>query len=142
MQCKRLWLGVCAALLPVTAYLVGAQAQSPAAPPVALTGQVASDAEGALEGVVVSAKKTGSTVTVSVISDAQGRYSFPADRLSAGKYTLKIRAIGYDLGGTASADVNTEKTASVDLKLRKSKNLAAQMSNAAWMISLPGSEEQ
>ena len=26
----------------------------------------------------------GSTVTVSVVSDAQGRYSFPANRLSAG----------------------------------------------------------
>jgi virginiamycin B lyase len=55
------------------------------APPVAaansnaaLTGQVTSEAEGAMEGVVVSAKKEGSTVTVSVISDAQGRFSFPA----------------------------------------------------------------
>src|SRR5437016_4144672 len=142
MQCKRLWLGVCAALLPVTAYLVGAQAQSPAAPPVALTGQVASDAEGALEGVVVSAKKAGSTVTVSVVSDAQGRYSFPANRLSAGKYSLKIRAIGYDLLGQATADVTDEQTATVDLKLRKARNLAAQMSNAEWMMSLPGPEDE
>src|SRR6516162_3695651 len=60
----------------------------------ALTGQITSEAEGAMEGVVVSAKKDGSSVTVSVISDAQGHYSFPANRLSAGKYSLKIRAIG------------------------------------------------
>ena len=70
----------------------------------ALTGQVTSEAEGAMEGVVVSAKKDGSTVTVSVITDAQGRYSFPADRLSAGQYALKIRAAGYDLAGPAIAD--------------------------------------
>src|SRR5260370_20642910 len=65
-------------------------------PPAALTGQVTSEAEGAMEGVVVSAKKAGSTVTVSVISDAQGHYRFPANRLGAGKYSIKIRAAGYD----------------------------------------------
>src|SRR5215468_8750142 len=108
----------------------------------ALAGQVTSEAEGAMEGVVVSAKKDGSTVTVSVISDAQGRYNFPANRLAAGKYTLKVRAAGYDLAGPATADVADEQTATVDLKLRKTKNIAAQMSNAEWMASLPGSEEQ
>jgi hypothetical protein len=92
--------------------------------------------------VVVSAKKAGSKVMVSVISDAQGRYSFPANRLSAGKYSLKIRAIGYDLEGPATADVADEQTATVDLKLRKTKKLAAQMSNAEWMMSLPGAEDQ
>src|SRR5262245_55034985 len=94
-----------------------AQAQGKAPP--ALTGQVTSDADGAMEGVVVSAKKAGSTVTVSVISDAQGRYQFPSDRLPAGKYTLKTRAIGYNLAGQATADVADEQTTNVDLKLRK-----------------------
>src|SRR5258708_25999800 len=108
----------------------------------ALTGQVSSEAEGAMEGVVVSAKKAGSTVTVSVISDAQGRFSFPADRLAAGKYQIKIRAIGYDLAAAAAADVADEQTTKVDLKLHKTKNLAAQMSNAEWMASLPGTEDQ
>src|SRR5207342_3259000 len=99
MRSKRLWLGVCAGfvLLSAGTYFVGAQVQAQAPAPVALTGQITSDAEATMEGVVVSAKKAGSTVTISVISDAQGRYRFPADRLDAGKYTLKIRAIGYDL---------------------------------------------
>src|SRR5262249_8066594 len=114
-------------------------AQNGSAP--ALTGKVTSDAEGAMEGVVVSAKKAGSTVAVSVISDAQGQYRFPANRLGAGKYTLKIRAIGYDLAASTTADVADEQTATVDLKLRKTKNLVSQMSNAEWMMSLPGSEE-
>ena len=109
-------------------------------PAAALTGVVSSEAEGSMEGVVVSAKKTGSTVTVSVISDAQGRYSFPANRLGAGKYSIKIRAIGYELAAPATADVADEQTATADLKLRKTKNLVSQMSNGEWMMSLPGSE--
>jgi virginiamycin B lyase len=110
--------------------------------PSALTGQVTSEAEGAMEGVVVSAKKAGSSVTVSVITDAGGRYSFPADRLPAGQYAIKIRAVGYDLAGAATADVTGSQSATVDLKLRKTKNLAAQLSNAEWMASLPGAEDQ
>src|ERR1700716_2316888 len=141
MQTKRPWLGVCAglaiALLPAS-YFVQAQGQ----PPIALTGKITSDAEGAMEGVVVSAKKAGSIVTVSVISDAQGRYSFPASRLAAGKYSIKIRAIGYDLAAPTAADVAEEQTTTVDLKLRKARNLASQMSNAEWMMSLPGTEDQ
>lgn len=46
-------------------------------PPFALTGQVSSQKEGAMEGVVVGAKKEGSTVTVNVTTDEKGRYSFP-----------------------------------------------------------------
>ena len=117
------------------------QAAAQNQPAAALTGVVSSDAEGAMEGVVVSAKKTGSTVTVSVISDAQGRYSFPANRLGAGKYSIRIRAIGYELEAPATADVADEQTATADLKLRKTKNLVSQMSNGEWMMSLPGSED-
>ncbi len=36
-----------------------------------------------MEGVVVSAKKAGGTITVSVVSDEKGRYSFPADAARA-----------------------------------------------------------
>ena len=118
---------------------VPADAQNRAA---ALSGQVTSDAEGAMEGVVVSAKKPGSTVTVSVISDAKGRYSFPADRLPAGKYNITIRAAGYDLSAPTTADVADAKVATADLKLNKTKNLAAQMSNAEWVASFPGTEDQ
>jgi len=64
-----------------------------------LTGQVTSDEEGPMEGVVVSAKLDGSTITVSVYSDKQGHYYLPANRLEPGHYKLKIRAVGYDLDG-------------------------------------------
>src|SRR5256885_12657852 len=50
----------------------------------ALTGLVSSAEEGAMEGVVVSAKKAGSMVTVSVVSDERGRFAFPSSKLRSG----------------------------------------------------------
>jgi streptogramin lyase len=129
--------GAALMLLQSAAPQLAAQNQAPAA----LTGQVTSEAEAAMEGVVVSAKKAGSIVTVSVVTDAQGRYSFPASRLAAGKYTLNIRAIGYELAAPTGADVADEQTSTIDLKLGRTKDLASQLSNAEWMMSLPGTEE-
>jgi len=48
--------------------------------PSALTGIVSSAAEGAMEGVVVTAHKDGSIVSTSVTTDAKGRYAFPENR--------------------------------------------------------------
>src|SRR5262245_30707377 len=109
---------------------------------VAITGLVTSDAEGAMEGVVVTARMAGAKFSVSVVTDAQGRYSFPANRLQPGNYALTIRAVGYDLGGKATADVAAEKTATADLKLAKTRRLSSQLTNAEWMASIPGTEEQ
>ena len=36
-------------------------------------------------------------VTVTVVSDRDGRYHFPAGKLTAGRYDLAIRAVGYQL---------------------------------------------
>ena len=85
----------------------------------ALTGVVSSAEEGPMEGVLVSAKKTGSTITVTVVSDPQGRYRFPVSKLDAGQYALRIRAAGYDLDGPKSVEVAPQKTTTADLKLRR-----------------------
>ena len=108
----------------------------------ALTGVVSSQAEGAMEGVVVSAKKPGSTVKVSVTTDAQGRYSFPEDRLEPGEYDITIRAVGYDIEKPTKTTVATEKTTTTDIKLNKARNLSSQLTNAEWMMSIPGNETQ
>src|SRR5712692_6695111 len=108
----------------------------------ALTGQVSSVKEGAMEGVVVSAKKAGGTITVSVVTDEKGRYSFPAERLEPGHYTLGARAAGYDLDGPKAADVTAGQAATADIKLKPTQNLPAQLTNAEWMMSMPGSDEQ
>ena len=118
--------------------LLPAGAQTPAA----LTGQVTSGEEGPMEGVLVSAKKAGSTVTISVVSDAQGNYSFPAAKLEPGQYSLRIRAVGYDLDRPASVDLAAQQPAKYDLKLRKTEDLAAQLSNAEWLASFPGTDQQ
>src|SRR5262249_61282639 len=78
----------------------GALAQS-----AALTGQVTSAEEGPMEGVLVSAKKQSSTITITVVTDAKGQYSFPADRLDPGNYALAIRAARYNLAGAKAVDV-------------------------------------
>ncbi len=65
--------------------------------PAALTGTVSSREEGKMEGVVVSAKRPGSTIMVSVSTNAQGQYSFPQDRLAPGDYDITMRAVGYTL---------------------------------------------
>src|SRR5277367_4974150 len=104
----------------------------------ALSGAVTSTKEGPMEGVVVSARKDGSTITVSVVSDDKGHFSFPASRLDPGHYTLKIRAVGYNLEAPATADLAAQKPATADLKLVKAKNMIPQMTNAEWLMSMPG----
>ncbi len=116
----------------------GANAQGAAA----LTGTVTSAQEGAMEGVLVTAKKDGAHISTTVVTDEKGHYSFPADRLEPGHYNIKIRAIGYILGGRPGADVDGGKTATADLKLNKTENIAPQMTNAEWLASMPGSDEQ
>ncbi|TMH33637.1 MAG: carboxypeptidase regulatory-like domain-containing protein, partial [Betaproteobacteria bacterium] len=108
----------------------------------ALTGIVSSEAEGKMEGVVVTARRPGSIVQVSVTTDEKGRYSFPRDRLQPGEYTLSIRAVGYDIDSPATARVADEDAATADIKLKKTRNLAGQLTNAEWMMSIPGTEEQ
>ena len=109
-----------AAILAATALLGGAfvgrvSADTPS--PSALTGKVTSQAEGAMEGVLVGAKKAGSTITTWVVSNAQGQYSFPRDRMEPGKYAISIRAVGYELPST-SVDV-TAQPAQLDLQLNE-----------------------
>lgn len=110
--------------------------------PPALTGLVTSTEEGPMEGVLVSARKVGSSITITVVTDATGRYSFPADRLEPGPYTLRTRAIDYDADDPGMVGITAKKTASVDLKLHRTADLQAQLSNAEWMLSVPGTEDQ
>jgi streptogramin lyase len=133
---------IAAALAAVLGSSVLDELNAQTQPAAALTGIVSSEKEGAMEGVVVSAKKAGSTVTVSVASDDKGRYSFPAARLEPGQYALSIRAVGYDLDGPKTAEVASSRIATADIKLRPTKNLPAQISNAEWFASFPGTDQQ
>jgi virginiamycin B lyase len=130
---------VVSALMILVAAVAGpAAAQSE----IALSGQVSSTEEGPMEGVLVSAKKAGSTITTTVVSDARGAYSFPAARLAPGEYTLRVRAVGYDLEAPAKVEIAAGAGKTYDLKLRKTEDLAAQLSNGEWLTSFPGSDQQ
>jgi virginiamycin B lyase len=108
----------------------------------ALAGQVSSLEESAMEGVLVSAQREGSTIRTTVVTDAQGRYAFPPGRLATGNYKISIRAVGYELDGGGTAAVDGDKVTSHDLKLKKTGNLAAQLTNSDWMASLPDAPQR
>jgi virginiamycin B lyase len=128
--------------LTVISVLFAAADESRANGGVALTGQVSSQKEGLMEGVMVGAKKEGSTVSVNVSTDAKGRFNFPAEKLDPGRYALKIRAAGYDLDGPKSVDVVAGKAATANIKLKPTENLSAQLSDAEWLMSMPGTDQQ
>jgi virginiamycin B lyase len=150
-----LWLVLAAYMCSLAPAFVSAQSPAPA-----LTGTISSPSEPKMEGVVVSAKHVGSTIAVSVISDAEGRYSFPPDRLEPGEYDLRVRAVGYDLASPTNTTVHTDtrfakfrnepwmdstvrttvtagKTTKADIRLQKTRDLAAQLTNGEWFMSWP-----
>lgn len=106
---------------------------------VGLQGIVSSEAEGPMEGVLVNAKRVGGTITVTVVSDRQGYYRFPMDRLSPGKYDLSMWAVGYDALEKRGVEVVLNKTNQVDLRIEKLEDktkLAMQLSHTEWEMTL------
>ena len=71
-------------LASVLAVLMSVGAPAKAA---SLGGQVSSTEEGAMEGVLVSAKKEGSTITTTVVTNDKGQFSFPDGKLEPGTTT-------------------------------------------------------
>ena len=141
MRSAVVWLGpiICAAVLLRPAPPLGAQARDP----IALSGQVTSAEEGPMEGVLVSAKESTSTITITVVSDREGRYRFPESRLEARRIRdphprRRLRS----RGRRRRATVTRQRVATVDLRLQKTRDLASQLTNADWFASFPGTEAQ
>src|ERR1700688_745240 len=132
---KHLLLTACslAGLLLATA----AQAQSG----TALTGKVTSAQEPTMEGVLVSAKLDGSNVTTTVVTNAQGIYSFPADKLTPAHYSISTSAAGYRLEGPKATDIAAGAATTTDITLAKTNALANQLSNGEWLNSRPGDDK-
>jgi virginiamycin B lyase len=135
MQTRLLGFVMAAAVL-----VAGLRAQSPSS--IALSGQVRSAEEGAMEGVLISAKRADSAITVTVVSNAEGRYQFPSAKLPPGRYSLGIRAVGYDLDGAQSVEIQSTQGATADLKLTRAHDVASQLSNTEWLESFSGTEQQ
>jgi virginiamycin B lyase len=77
-----------------------------------LTGTIASAAGQKLEGVLVSAKKEGSTITTNVYTDLNGEYFFPA--MADGKYQVWAQTLGFK---TAKGAVDLSATRHQDFQL-------------------------
>jgi virginiamycin B lyase len=117
-------------------------AQVDPGPATALSGRVSSETEGPMKGVLVRAKAEGSNMSVTVVTNHVGEYWFPATRLRPRTYNLDVRAVGYELAKQVSVKVEPRKTARADLNLKKTNDLAAQLTSAEWLLSVPGTEEQ
>src|SRR4051794_23766816 len=131
---RLMCLGLVATALLCTADPVWAQTNA------ALSGQVTSAEEGAMEGILVTAKK--GTIATTVVSDKDGRYSFPPGRLDPGAYAIAIRAVGYEPEGKLASELAANQPATLDIKLRKTRRLSTQLTNAEWMESAPGTAQQ
>lgn len=144
MRMRRLLLttvaGAAVALVSSAIGPVAARAEA------GLAGEVTGP-DGAMEGVLVTAKKDGSAIAYTVASDAKGHYGFPAGKIEGGAYTLHIRAAGYDLDGAGKDGalkiaIDAQAPSTTDLKLKRTKNLPAQLTNAEWLLSMPGTDDQ
>ena len=130
------------AVVAAVALLFGARVETQSGAGGGLSGRVMSGEEGPMEGVLVSAARADTGLTVTVVSDADGRYRFPSSRLQPGHYALQIRAVGYDLAQPPEIDLTAGASATADLQLVKAKDIAAQLSNSEWLASFPGTEQQ
>src|SRR2546426_11826488 len=82
-----------------------------------VSGVISSPSGQKLEGVTVSAKLEGSTITTSVYTDETGSYYFPP--LPAGTYRVWAQALGFD---TAKRSVDLTAGRHQDLALQPITN--------------------
>lgn len=132
-------------LFGLMALAAGAAPPRGASGAAALTGEVRSAAEGAMEGVVVIAEREGSSVMTAVTTNERGQYVFPRTHLQPGRYSVAIRAAGYVLPGErASVQVGAGAPARLDLSLASAtrEQLAGQLTNLEWWHSMPGTDAQ
>ncbi len=118
------------------ALCAGSASASPQQPGVFLSGSVRSDAGAKLDGVIVSIKGAGQTITTSVFTDEEGNYYFP--RMAEGKYLVWAQAEGFEAG---KSDVSLNATARrQDFTLNTIKDnleIVKQMTGQEYVTSLP-----
>ena len=134
---RTLLFGIAASLILVLSIGSRTPAQVAAA---AISGRVMSGAEGAMEGVLVSAKREGSNMTISVMTNVTGNYAFPQARLTPGRYAVTIRAAGFVLPGSEKVvEVTGRAAAELNLQLEPASILekALQLTSAEWLYSYP-----
>ncbi len=105
-----------------------------------LTGVISSASGQKLEGVTVSAKMEGSTITTSIYTDVKGSYYFPP--LPAGKYNVWAQALGFE---TAKSSIDLAAARHQDFTLQPitdAERRFRQLPSELVLAALPEATEQ
>ena len=106
-----------------------------------LTGTIRSTDGQVMEGITVSARTEGSTITTSVFTDEEGVYVFPP--MDDGDYRIWAQTVGYATAH-AQAQLSGSEVArrNFSLATASTQEVTRQMNGADWSASLPESTFQ
>jgi virginiamycin B lyase len=128
-----LWVATLVGLASVAQATDKETARTSSPQPWLLTG-VVSSAGKPMPGITVSAKLSGGPVTVSVFTDAQGRYYFPP-LAAGGQYVVAAQAVGYE---RATSQLSLAPGINrADLSLKTTKDFVNQLSAWQQLAGLP-----
>src|SRR5215510_3671914 len=91
---------------------------SDAAPAATISGTITGPDKAAFRGAFVQARNGKTRITVSVLSDPQGRYAI--ENLPAGEYRIGIKAPGFKADSKFGVQLTGEQTLTQDFALQKS----------------------
>ncbi len=99
-----------------------------------LGGTIRSAGGSPLEGVTVSAKSDGKTISTTVFTDEAGAYIFPP--LDKGTYRVWAQAVGFDTG-RARVEWTGAQSIHQDFVLKTADDPTRQMTGSDWFATLP-----
>src|SRR5215467_11786708 len=104
-----------------------------------LAGAITSASGQKLEGVTVSAKRDGTTITTSVYTDQDGNYYFPP--LADGKYQVWAQALGFETA-KGSVDLTATRKHNIALKpMTDREAMTRQLPSELLVAALPEETE-
>jgi streptogramin lyase len=104
-----------------------------------LAGSITSASGGKLEGVTVSAKRDGTTITTSVYTDQDGNYYFPPQ--PEGKYQVWAQALGFETA-KGSVDLTATRKHNISLKpMTDAEAIYRQLPGELMVAALPEDTE-
>ena len=104
-------------------------------PSTGLQGKVKSVDGKPMEGVAVSARVPGKTITTSVYTNSDGEYYFPP--LAEGQYLVWAQAIGFQMAH-ADQTIASGKKIQQNFTMKPMSDFHMQLSATEWTNSLPG----
>ena len=132
--------GAVLAFTPAVGALRGSDcADDHAVPRAELRGAVSTLEGRTLAGAVITARNGDSTMSVTVVTDAGGRYHFP--RLSAGQHQLEVRRPGF-VTQERQAALEAGAPRTLDFSLRPGDDNAISTTSAQLLSALPDGEEK